>query len=79
MGAKRRPPWCNCPTIGWGEPSKSHFYREVVQLTPGLVKGLLLCHGPLTLGEKEGDYGEPRFYSGLSSSVEMDPVKVESY
>lgn len=43
------------------------------------MKGLLLGHGPLILGAKEEDYGEPRFYSGLSSSVEMDPVKVESY
>ena len=36
-------------------------------------------HGPLISGAKEGDYGEPRFYSGLSLSVETDPMREESY
>ena len=36
-------------------------------------------HGPLILGAKEGDYGEPRFYSGLSSSGKTDPMSEESY
>ena len=36
-------------------------------------------HGPLILGVKEGDYGEPHFYSGLSSSGKTDPAREESY
>lgn len=33
----------------------------------------------MILGAKEGDYGEPRFYSRLSSSGETNPVREESY
>jgi len=58
---------------------KSRFYREAARLSPCLAKGLLLGHGPLILGAKEGDYGEPRFYSGLSSSGKTDPAREESY
>ena len=36
-------------------------------------------HGPLILGAKEEDYGEPHFYSGLSSLGETDPMREESY
>jgi hypothetical protein len=62
------------PKIG-----KGRFYHEAVRLTPSLAKGLLLGHGPLILGAKEGDYGEPCFYSGLSSLGETDPAREESY
>ena len=44
-----------------------------------MAKGLLLGHGPLILGVKEGDYGEPCFYSGLSLSGETDCMREESY
>jgi len=38
---------------------KSYFYHEAARLTPSMVKGLLLGHGPLISGAKEGDYGDP--------------------
>ena len=44
-----------------------------------MVEGQLLGYGRLLLESKLGDYGEPRFYSGSSSSEEMDPEKEESY
>jgi hypothetical protein len=44
-----------------------------------LAKGLHLGHGPLILGAKEGDYGEPLFYLGLSLPGETDPAREESY
>ena len=68
-----------CPNSRGLETGKRRFYHEAVRLTPSLAKGLLLGHGPLILGAKEGDYGEPCFYLGLSSSSEMDPVREESY
>jgi hypothetical protein len=61
------------------ETGKSRFYQGAVRLTPSLTKGLLLGHDPLILGAKEGDYGEPRFYSGLSSSGKTDLAREESY
>jgi hypothetical protein len=38
-----------------------------------MVEGQLLGYGRLLLESKLGDHGEPRFYSGSSSSEEMDP------
>lgn len=55
-------------SVGCGpEIGKSRFYHEAVCLTPSMVKGQLLGHGPLILGAKEGDYGE------------TNPAREESY
>lgn len=44
-----------------------------------MVEGRLLRFGRLVLTPKPGDYGEMRFYSGSSSSGELDSAKEESY
>lgn len=61
------------------DKGKSRFYRESIHLTQSMVDGQLLGHGSLVLGAKTRDYGEPRFYLGLSSSEATDAGREESY
>ena len=68
------------PSETWGpKRGKSRFYHEAARLTPSLAKGLILSHVPLIMGAKDRDYGEPRFYSRLSSLGKTDPAREESY
>lgn len=61
------------------DAGKSRVYRESVHVTQEMLDNQLLGFDRLDLSVDLGDYGEPRFYTGSSSSGEMGPRKERSY